>query len=80
MRAALISNLEQWAADNFSNRPNGAVDHWKLEKFDLDIDHDGITKPQIEALASTDERVRSIQDAHNLVQAFQTQTLDWRLP
>ena len=37
-----ISDPEQWAADNFSDKPNAAKDDWKIERFELDIDHDGL--------------------------------------
>lgn len=37
-----IFDIDQWAAENFSDGPNGEPGYWKLERFDLDIDQDGI--------------------------------------
>jgi len=37
-----ITDIKQWAADNFSDGPNGEKDYWKPEMFQLDIDHDTI--------------------------------------
>ena len=37
-----ITDIKQWAADNFSDGPNAEQDYWKLEMFELDIDHDKI--------------------------------------
>jgi hypothetical protein len=37
-----IPDPEQWAADNFSDAPNAAKDDWKIERFELDLNHDGV--------------------------------------
>ena len=37
-----IFDPDQWAADNFSDAPNAAKDCWRIERFELDIDHDGV--------------------------------------
>lgn len=37
-----IADPDQWAADNFSDAPNAAKDDWKIERFELDIDEDGV--------------------------------------
>lgn len=45
-----ISDVDQWAADNFSDAPDGETDYWKLQKFNLDIDHDGIPEVFVTSL------------------------------
>lgn len=37
-----IADPEQWAADNFSDTPNAVKQDWKIDRFELDLDRDGV--------------------------------------